>query len=88
MHLSCTWAFLPNAALQTGTPHQKKSAKPGGGRRDSAALTVLISLSELALRFCFDYPRVASTLVGMSKIEHVRNNLRAHAALVDPEIVR
>jgi L-galactose dehydrogenase len=45
-------------------------------------------LSELALRYCFDYPRVASTLVGMSKADHVRSNLHAFEAPADPQLVR
>jgi L-galactose dehydrogenase len=47
-----------------------------------------IDLSELALRFCFDYPGVASTLVGMSKVDHVRRNLNAFEAPADPQLVR
>ena len=47
-----------------------------------------VDLSELALRYCFEYPRVASTLVGMSKSENVRRNLHALATPGDPEILR
>ncbi|AXC13302.1 L-fuco-beta-pyranose dehydrogenase [Acidisarcina polymorpha] len=47
-----------------------------------------IDLSELALRFCFDYPRVTSTLVGMSTTEEVRRNLSALGAAADPELLR
>lgn len=47
-----------------------------------------IDLSELALRFCFDYPRVASTLVGMSTTEQVRRNLKAFEETADSELVR
>jgi L-galactose dehydrogenase len=46
-----------------------------------------IDLSELGLRFCFDYPRVASTLVGMSTTEEVRRNLHAFSAPADTELV-
>ncbi len=45
-------------------------------------------LSELALRFCFDYPRVATTLVGMSSQEDVRRSLRAFETLADPQMIR
>ncbi|KAA6456630.1 hypothetical protein DYQ86_24500 [Acidobacteria bacterium AB60] len=44
-------------------------------------------LSELALRFCLEYPRVASTLVGMSKTSHVRRNLR-NLGETDRELLR
>lgn len=45
-------------------------------------------LSELALRWCLDYSRVASTLIGMSKASHVERNLRAFGTPADPELVR
>lgn len=45
-------------------------------------------LSELALRFCFDYPRVATTLLGMATREQVRDSLRAIQAPADLQLVR
>ena len=45
-----------------------------------------VDLAEVALQFCFEYPRVASTLVGMSKADHVDRNLRAFGTPADPEI--
>lgn len=45
-------------------------------------------LPELALRFCLDYPHVATTLVGMSNSEQVRSNLRALAPATDPDMMR
>ena len=45
-------------------------------------------LSELALSFCFDYSRVATTLVGMGTREEVRRSLRAFEAPADPQILR
>lgn len=45
-------------------------------------------ISDLALRFCFDYPRVTTTLVGMASTEQVRRSLRAFEAPVDPQMVR
>ncbi|MEO7004160.1 MAG: aldo/keto reductase [Acidobacteriaceae bacterium] len=45
-------------------------------------------LSTIALHFCFDYSRVASTLVGMPHPEHVLENIRALTAPIDPEIFR
>lgn len=47
-----------------------------------------VDLSEVALQFCFEYPRVASTLVGMSKVDHIRKNLRAFYTFTNPEILR
>lgn len=45
------------------------------------------NLSEIALRFCFDYPRVATTLVGLATREQVRRSLRALEAPANPELV-
>lgn len=47
-----------------------------------------IDLSELALRFCVYYPRVASTLVGMGTPDEVVRNLRAASAPADPGLVK
>lgn len=47
-----------------------------------------VDLAEIALSFCLDYPRVASTLVGMVNPDQVRRNLHALTAPTDPEIVR
>ena len=35
-----------------------------------------VDVSEVALKFCYDYPYTASVLVGMSKSHHVAQNLR------------
>jgi len=44
-------------------------------------------ISDLALRYCFDYPHVASTLVGMSSTNHVRRNLSAFEEHADRHMV-
>ncbi len=36
-----------------------------------------VDVSQVALKFCYDYPHTASVLVGMSKSRHVERNLRA-----------
>ncbi len=38
-----------------------------------------VDVSEVALKYCYDYPHTASVLVGMSKVRHVQQNLRAFA---------
>jgi L-galactose dehydrogenase len=43
--------------------------------------------SEVALKFSFDHPRIASTLVGMSTRKHVESSLRALAMHSDPELL-
>jgi L-galactose dehydrogenase len=47
-----------------------------------------VSLPQMALRFCLDYPNVASTLVGMSTEEEVRQNLRALENPADTTLVQ
>ncbi len=44
-------------------------------------------ISDLALRFCFDYPRVATTLVGMATKDQVHKSLCACQAPADPQIL-
>lgn len=36
-----------------------------------------VAVSDVALKFCYDYPHTASVLVGMSKSRHVESNLLA-----------
>ncbi len=43
--------------------------------------------SVVALRFCLDHPYAASTLVGMSDPQQVRENLRALDAVIDPALM-
>jgi L-galactose dehydrogenase len=44
-------------------------------------------VADVALRFCLDYPHVASTLVGMSKQRHVEQNLRAMDLEIPPGLL-
>ena len=44
-------------------------------------------VSKVALRFCLDYPGVATTLVGMSKTHHVAANLQAVASPNNAELL-
>ena len=46
-----------------------------------------VSVSDVAMRFCYDYEHVASTLVGMSKQRHVEQNLRALSMENDAELL-
>ena len=46
------------------------------------------SLSDIALRFCFDYPNAATTLVGMSATQEVSRNLSALDGGPPPEIMQ
>ena len=44
--------------------------------------------SEVALRFCLEYPGAASTLVGLSSRGHVERGLKAMEMKVEPELLR
>ena len=46
-----------------------------------------VSVSDVAMRFCYDYEHVASTLVGMSKQRHVEQNLRVLGTQSDPGLL-
>ncbi len=46
-----------------------------------------IDVASAALRFCLDHPDVSSTLVGMSKPEHVDGNLKAFELHTDPDFL-
>ena len=46
-----------------------------------------VDASQLALKFCFDNPNVASTLVGMSTEQHVQRNLEALRLEYDPALL-
>jgi L-galactose dehydrogenase len=47
-----------------------------------------VDLSEVGLRFCFAYPHVASTLVGISTSAQARKSLAALHSRTDPELLR
>ncbi|HXE62366.1 MAG TPA: aldo/keto reductase [Bryobacteraceae bacterium] len=46
------------------------------------------NLSDIALRFCLDYPNAATTLVGMSTTQEVSRNLRALEGGPPPEMMQ
>jgi L-galactose dehydrogenase len=47
-----------------------------------------VDASQLALRFSFDHPGIATTLVGMSTRKHVDDNLRALEFTIDPALLK
>ena len=47
-----------------------------------------VDVADVALKFCFDYPHCASTLVGMSKTRHVRKNLAVFDFETPPDLLR
>ena len=54
-----------------------QSVKDAGRQVVELCRQAKVDPADVALRFCLDHPYVSSTLVGMSKVEHVKNNLRA-----------
>ena len=46
-----------------------------------------LDVAGVALRFCFDHPTVASTLVGMSTVEEVQKNLQLLSLATDPALL-
>ncbi len=47
-----------------------------------------IDVADVALKFCFDYPHYASTLVGMSKTKHVAKNLAVFDFETPPDLLK
>ncbi|AXC16369.1 L-fuco-beta-pyranose dehydrogenase (plasmid) [Acidisarcina polymorpha] len=47
-----------------------------------------IDASEVALRFCLEYPHVASTLIGMSTRKHVQASIQSLATRNDPSLIQ
>ncbi len=46
-----------------------------------------LDVSEIALRFCLDYPDAASTLTGMGSVAEVDHNLAAMKTVTDPALI-
>jgi L-galactose dehydrogenase len=65
---------------------------PGDVKRAAARVVELcqsrgVDVTTVALRFCLDYPYVASTLVGMSTRSQVERNLEAFDFEIDPDLL-
>jgi L-galactose dehydrogenase len=59
-----------------------------GRRADEICKAHGLRLTEVALRFCLAHPYVTSTLVGMSTIEQVEENLRALEPAEDDDVIQ
>ncbi len=51
--------------------------KQAGARIAALCRSRGVDVSDVAIKFCFDYPHTASVLVGMSKTRHVERNFNA-----------
>jgi L-galactose dehydrogenase len=69
------WHPAPERVIQAG----KRIVELGAARG--------VDLASTSLRFCLDYPHVASTFVGMAKPEHVDANLKALEITSDREFL-
>jgi aryl-alcohol dehydrogenase-like predicted oxidoreductase len=58
-----------------------------GRRADEICRAHGLRLTKVALRFCLAHPYVTSTLVGMSTVEQVEENLRALEPVEDAEVI-
>jgi L-galactose dehydrogenase len=64
-----------------------EAVKQAGARVVQLCLAHGRKPAEVALRFCLDYPRAATTVVGMSTVAEVEENLRALSAPTDPALL-
>jgi len=46
-----------------------------------------VNVADVAMRFCLDYPYAATTVVGMSKLRHVEQNVKVLDFKNDPELL-
>jgi L-galactose dehydrogenase len=65
-----------------------QEVKESGRKVAAACRESGLRVADVALRFCLDYPHVASTLVGMSKQSHVEQNLRAMEWEIPPGLLK
>lgn len=65
---------------ESGVPEWHRSPKPVlemGPRIAALCREHGVDVADVAMRFALDYPHVATTIVGMSKLRHVDSNIRA-----------
>jgi L-galactose dehydrogenase len=65
-----------------------KAVREAAGRAAAYCRERGIELADLALRYCFAYPRVATTLAGMATREQVCSSLRALESQPDRQLLR
>ncbi len=70
------WHPAPEEVLRAGRQAAAWCRQQGG------------NIAELALQFALSFEQAATTLVGMSKVEHVRRNIQLAEVKPDPELLR
>ena len=79
------------ALTQRGAPDWHPAPQPvldAAGRAAALCRSHAVDIADLALRFALMHPRVAVTLVGMSKVRHVEANVTVLEQSFDDELVR
>jgi L-galactose dehydrogenase len=69
------WHRSPKDVLETGPKLAALCAEHG------------VNIADVAMRFALDYPHVATTIVGMSKLRHVEQNIKVLDFKNDPELL-
>ncbi|MCW5981995.1 MAG: aldo/keto reductase [Bryobacteraceae bacterium] len=64
------------------------NVKQAGGRVVELCRRRGVPAGAVALRFCVEHPHIATTLVGLSRPDHVQANVRAIEQPLDPELLR
>ncbi len=70
------WHPAPEEVLRAGRRAAAWCRQQGG------------NIADLALQFAYSYEPAATTLVGMSKVEHVRRNIQMAGVKPDPDLFR
>jgi L-galactose dehydrogenase len=70
------WHRSPKAVLETGP------------KIAALCRQYNVNIADVAMRFCLDHPFAASTLVGMSKLRHVRENINVLDFKNPPELLK
>ena len=76
----------PSEAAQGKVPHERNIARDAGGIReliranmaafDTAATRLNLTSAQLALAFCLTHPSLATALVGVTRLDNLRDNLK------------
>lgn len=75
---------------EKGPPEWHRSPKEvlDAGRKLAALCSEHgVNIADVAMRFALDYPHVATTIVGMSKLRHVEQNIKVLDFRNDPELL-
>lgn len=70
-----SWHPAPEAVKEAGAEVAALCARRG------------VRVADVALRYCIEHPYVATTLVGMSRPDHVENNVRGIQSPIDADLL-